>query len=87
MLWSLVKIVVFVVLVAAATFGASYLLDMQGGVLIAMGGIEINLTPIKAVIAALLLILAVWLFLKLFGLLTQPTEISDLVKNYCPTPD
>lgn len=69
MLWSLVKIVVFVVLVAAATFGASYLLDMQGGVLIAMGGIEINLTPIKAVIAALLLILAVWLFLKLFGLL------------------
>ncbi|EAQ03011.1 HemY domain protein [Pseudooceanicola batsensis HTCC2597] len=69
MLWSLVKIIVFVALVAAATLGASYLLDMQGGVLIAMGGIEINLTPIKAVIAAVLLVLAVWLFLKLFGLL------------------
>jgi len=69
MLWSLVKIVVFVALVAAATLGASYLLDMQGGVRIAMAGIEINLTPIKAVIAVLLLILAVWLFLKLFGLL------------------
>ncbi|WP_375174017.1 heme biosynthesis protein HemY [Pseudooceanicola sp.] len=69
MLWSLVKILVFVALVAAATLGASYLLDMEGGVLIAMGGIEINLTPIKAVIAAVVLILGVWLFLKLFGLL------------------
>lgn len=69
MLWSLVKILVFVALVAAATLGASYLLDMEGGVRIAMGGIEINLTPIKAVIAAILLVLAVWLFLKLFGLL------------------
>ncbi|WP_407493825.1 heme biosynthesis protein HemY [Pseudooceanicola sp. MF1-13] len=69
MLWSLVKIVVFVALVAAATLGASYLLDMQGGVRIAMAGIEINLSPIKAVIAVLLLIFAVWLFLKLFGLL------------------
>mgnify|MGYP001627752927 CR=1 FL=1 len=69
MLWSLVKIVVFVALVATATLGASYLLEMQGGVRIAMGGIEINLTPLKAVLAVLLLILAVWLFLKLFGLL------------------
>ncbi|MGI3169816.1 heme biosynthesis protein HemY [Pseudooceanicola sp. C21-150M6] len=67
MLWSLVKIVVFVALVAAATLGASYLLEMDGGVRIAMGGIEVNLTPIKAVIAVCLLILAVWLFLLLFG--------------------
>ena len=69
MLWSLVKILVFVALVAAATLGASYLLDMEGGVRIAMAGVEINLSPIKAVIAAVLLVLAVWLFLKLFGLL------------------
>lgn len=69
MLWSLVKILVFVGLVAAATLGASYLLDMKGGVLIAMGGVEINLTPLKAVIGALLLVLGVWLFLKVFGLL------------------
>jgi HemY protein len=67
MLWSLVKILVFVAMVAAATLGASYLLDMEGGVRIAMGGIEVNLTPIKAVIAAIILVLAIWLFLKLFG--------------------
>jgi len=69
MLWSLVKIILFVVIVAAATLGASFLLDMDGGVRIAFGGMELNLTPIKSVIAAVLLILAVWLFLKLFGLL------------------
>ena len=69
MLWSLVKILVFVALVAAATLGASYLLDMEGGVRIAMGGVEINLSPIKAVIAAILLVVGIWLFLKLLGLL------------------
>lgn len=69
MLWSLVKILIFVALVGAATLGASYLLDMEGGVRIAMGGVEINLSPIKAVIAAILLVLAVWLFIKLVGLL------------------
>lgn len=68
MLWSLIKIVVFVALVAAATLGASYLLEMDGGVRIALAGIELNLSPLKAVMAAVLLILAVWLFLKLFGL-------------------
>ncbi|MHC9235644.1 heme biosynthesis HemY N-terminal domain-containing protein [Pseudooceanicola sp. 502str34] len=69
MLWSLIKIVVFVLMVAAATLGAGYLLEMDGGVRIAFGGYEFNLTPLKSVIAAILLIFAVWLFLKLFGLL------------------
>ena len=69
MLWSLIKIVIFVALVAAAAFGGSYLLDMQGGVRIAMGGTEFNLTPLNAVIALVLLVLAVWLLLKLVSLL------------------
>ncbi|MDF1857024.1 heme biosynthesis HemY N-terminal domain-containing protein [Pseudooceanicola sp.] len=69
MLWSLVKIILFVLIVAVATLGASYLLEMDGGVRIAFGGTELNLTPLKAVIAMVMMILAVWLFLKLFGLL------------------
>ena len=69
MLWSLIKIVVFVGLVAVATLGASYLLEMDGGVRIALAGVEVNLSPLKAVIAAVLLVLAVWAFLKLFGLI------------------
>lgn len=69
MLWSIIKIAVFIVLVAAATFGASYLLELEGGARIVMAGFEINLTPLKAVIALVTLVLAIWLFMKLAGIL------------------
>lgn len=69
MLWSIIKIVVFIALVAAATFGASYLLELEGGVRIVMAGFEINLTPLKAVLALVALVLAIWLFMKLAGIL------------------
>lgn len=67
MLWSILKIVVFIGLVGAAAFGAWYLLELEGSVRIAMAGVEVNLTPIKAMIALGLLVLAVWLVLKLAG--------------------
>ena len=69
MLWSIIKIVVFLGLVVAVTFGASYLLELDGGVRIVMAGIELNLTPMKAVIGFVLLVLLVWLLLKLTALL------------------
>mgnify|MGYP000182784763 CR=1 FL=1 len=69
MLWSIVKVAVFIALVGAITFGASYLLELEGGVRIVMAGIEVNLTPIKAVIALGLLVLAIWLLMKLAGML------------------
>ncbi len=69
MLWSIIKIVVFIALVAAATLGASYLLELEGGVRIVMVGFEINLTPLKAVMALVALVLAIWLFMKLAGIL------------------
>ncbi|SEQ86037.1 heme biosynthesis protein HemY [Thalassovita taeanensis] len=68
MLWSLIKIVVFVALVAAAALGAAYLLEMEGGVRIAFGGIEVNLTPLNAVIGLLVMLVALWLLLKLASL-------------------
>lgn len=68
MLWSLIKIVVFVALVASATWGAGYLLELDGGVRIAVAGIELNLTPLMAVIALLVLIVAMWVLLKLASL-------------------
>ena len=68
MLWSLIKIVLFVVLVAAATLGAGYLLELDGGVRIAFAGQEYNLSPLMTVIAMVLLVLGVWLFLKLLNL-------------------
>lgn len=69
MLWSIIKIVVFIALVAAAAFGAAYLLELDGGVRIQMAGIEFNLTPLMTVIALVVLVVAIWLLLKLTSFL------------------
>ena len=69
MLWSLIKILIFVAIVAALTLGAGYLLETDGGIQITAGGEEYTLGPLQSVIGALLLILVVWVFLKLFSLL------------------
>ena len=69
MLWSLLKILIFVAAVGGLTFGAGLLLDTGGGLRLAVADWEINLRPLEGVIAALLLILLVWLFLKTLGLL------------------
>lgn len=69
MLWSLAKIILFVLIVAALTMGAGWLLEANGGIQIAFGGMEFNLGPLQSVIAAIILIVAVWIFLKLLSLL------------------
>ncbi|MDF0602353.1 heme biosynthesis HemY N-terminal domain-containing protein [Psychromarinibacter sp. C21-152] len=69
MLWSLIKVILFVALIAAATLGAGYLMETDGGIRISIAETEFNLGPLQAVIAALLLVLVVWLFIKLVGLL------------------
>ena len=67
MLWSLVKILVFVVAVAAAALGAGYLLEAEGGVRIAVAGSEYNLGALQSVIALIVLVIAVWLLVKLLS--------------------
>ncbi|WP_421905806.1 heme biosynthesis protein HemY [Mameliella sp.] len=69
MLWSLIKIVVFVALVGALTYGAGYLLESQGGVQVTVAGMEYTLGPLQSVIAAVVLVFVVWLFFKLAGLI------------------
>ncbi|AVO37193.1 heme biosynthesis protein HemY [Pukyongiella litopenaei] len=69
MLWSLVKILVFIALVAALAVGAGYLLESDGGVQVTMAGTEYTLGPLQSVIAVLVLVLALWLGLKLLSLL------------------
>ncbi len=68
MIWSLVKILIFLALVAALTLGASYLLETGGGMRIALAGYEFTLGPLQAVIVAALLLTAVWLVMKAIGL-------------------
>ncbi len=69
MLWSLIKILFFVAVIAALALGASYLLETQGGVQITVAGTEYTLGPLQSVIAALVLIVAVWVLLKLLSFL------------------
>ncbi|MFW2588409.1 heme biosynthesis protein HemY [Sagittula sp. SSi028] len=72
MLWSLIKIVVFVALVAALTLGLGYLIEADGTGLaqarITLAGVEYTLTPLMMFLGALVLIAAVWLFIQLFVL-------------------
>jgi HemY protein len=69
MLWSLVKIVFFVALVAVIAFGGMVLMDSEGSMDIAFMDFKISLTPIKVVIALAVLLLVAWLLLKIAGLL------------------
>ncbi len=69
MLWSLLKILLFVAIVAALTLGAGALLEMDGGVQITVAGTEFTLGPLQSVIALVVLVIAVWVLLKLAGFL------------------
>lgn len=69
MIWSLVKIVLFVVIVAAATLGAGRLLEIEGVVRLAVAGWEFTLGPIQAIVAVLLALAVLWLLMKATGLL------------------
>lgn len=68
MLWSLVKILAFVVAVMAATYGATLLLDMEGSATFDVGGVAATLSVIELVIAAFILVALIWLTFKLIGL-------------------
>lgn len=69
MLWSLIKIVVFVAVVAALAWGAGYLLESQGGIQVTVMGTEYSFGPLQSVIGICVLLLAVWLLLKVMALL------------------
>jgi len=69
MLWSLLKITLFVVIVAALALGAGVLMETEGGIRVAVGTMEFTLGPLQSIIGLLLLVLAVWIVLRLLGLL------------------
>jgi HemY protein len=69
MLWSLAKALIFFAVVAALTWGAALLSETEGGIRIAMLGYEVTLGPLQAAIAAVALVVAVWVLMRLVGLL------------------
>jgi HemY protein len=69
MLWSLIKFILFIGIVAGLSLGAMYLMETGAGVRIAIANMEFTLGPVQAVIGAIVLLLVVWLLLRLAGLL------------------
>ena len=72
MLWSFIKIAVFVAIVAALTLGLGFLIEADGTGLaearITLGGMEYTLTPVMLVVAVLVFLVVLWLVLKLASL-------------------
>lgn len=69
MLWSLVKLLLFVALIAALALAAGALMETSGGIRIAFAGWEFTLGPLQTAVAALVLLCLVWLALKAIALI------------------
>jgi HemY protein len=69
MIWSLLRVLLFIAAIVALAFGAGRLLDTGGGIRIAAAGYEFTLGPLQAVIVALVLLAALWLLLRATGLI------------------
>ncbi len=68
MLWSLIKIIAFIAIVTALTYGGMQLMTVDGGATVEVAGQEFTLSTLEMVFALLALVVAVWLGLKLLAL-------------------
>ena len=69
MIWSFIKILVFVGVAAALTIGVGMIMETPGEVRLEFAGLERTLTPLGFLIAALAVMLAAWVLLKIVNLL------------------
>lgn len=68
MVWSLAKISLFILAVAALSMGFAYLLDLQGSVTFEILNYEITTSLVNLIILLLILIPVIWVVYFLFGL-------------------
>lgn len=68
MLWSLLKILAFVIAVIAVTYGGTMLMNMDGSATVDIGGQSATFTVLQLVIGLIVFIALVWLMFKLIGL-------------------
>ncbi|MEX0280017.1 MAG: heme biosynthesis protein HemY [Arenibacterium sp.] len=68
MLWSLIKILIFVAITALLALGAIELMEASHSVRITLAGTEYTFGPLQSVLAAIALIVAVWVLLKVLSL-------------------
>lgn len=69
MLWSLIKILIFVALAAALAWFGGILIESGGHIRMTGLGYEITLGPLQAVIAGILVVFAIYVLMRLAGLL------------------
>ncbi len=68
MIWSLVKVLLFIAAIAGITFGADILLHSDEGIRIAAAGWEFTLGPLQSAILLLIMVVLLWAVMKLVGL-------------------
>lgn len=68
MFWIILKIALFLAVVAGATLTLDLLLGMDGGIRIAVADVELTLGPLQAALVALVALAGLWLLMKLAGL-------------------
>lgn len=68
MFWTVLKIVLFLAVVAGLVWGAEALVTQEAGLRLAVGNTEFTLGPVQMAIAALLLLAGLWLLMRLVGL-------------------
>ena len=83
MLWSLIKIFIFIAIAAGLAFGVAWILETPGEVVIAFAGREWSLTPIGSLIALVVLLVAAVVILKVLGFIialsgVDPDTASDV---------
>ncbi len=67
MIWSLVKIILFICAIALITFGVVFLIDAGGEVRVSIAAMEYSFSPLMAMIAVILLLVTVWLVIIALG--------------------
>ncbi|MEP5155150.1 heme biosynthesis HemY N-terminal domain-containing protein [Planktotalea sp.] len=77
MLWSLLKVLVFVAIIAALGVGAGYLMELSGGATVQMMGQEFTFSPLQIVLALIVLIVVLWIVLKLLSLLVATLKFIN----------
>lgn len=65
MLWTLLKVILFVIAIAAMAYGAGVLLDTDGALRVAVAGWELTFGPLQLVILSLMVIVGLWLVFKI----------------------
>jgi HemY protein len=69
MLWSLIRIFLFVGIITAAAFGVAFLIENGGQVRLSFAGTEYTFEPLIGLIGVALFLVAVWAVVKILGLM------------------